>query len=112
MKNFIIIVLVIIVAILAVHVYRSKTPGYSQNTSTTTNQNRYMDIQSYIKSDITNLSSIKASLGGTFYVTKVETQNGKGVVEYEDGHNAYTADFKYTVDENGKPNVTSFVVRK
>lgn len=74
-------------------------------------QGRYMDVESYVKNSISTLSPVKEQLGGTFYVTKITTKDGKGVVEYEDGHNAYTASFTYSVGEEGKPLVTNFVVR-
>ncbi len=70
-----------------------------------------MDIESYVKNDISNLSPVKEQLGGTFYVTEIETNNGAGTVSYEDGHNAYTADFTYTISDDGKPTITNFTVR-
>ncbi|MBU1292862.1 hypothetical protein KJ819_02210 [Patescibacteria group bacterium] len=72
---------------------------------------RYMDIESYVKTSISELSPTKEQVGGTFFVTKIETSGGTGVVEYEDGHNAYTADFTYTISEEGKSEITSFIVR-
>lgn len=72
---------------------------------------RYMDIESYVKNDISNLSPVKEQLGGTFYVTEIETEDGAGAVSYEDGHNAYTADFTYTIAADGKPTITNFTVR-
>lgn len=100
--------------------YRSQEPAApavseslppAPQPATTTEPARYMDIDSYVKSNISGLSSIKEQLGGTFFVTKIESGDGKGVVEYEDGHNAYTADFTYTVAEDGKPSIDSFVLR-
>lgn len=73
---------------------------------------RYMDIETYVTRNISTVSPVKEQLGGTFYVTKIETREGKGVVEYEDGHNAYTADFTYTIEDTGKPSLTSFTVRE
>ena len=72
---------------------------------------RYMDIESYVKNDISTLSPVKEQLGGTFYVTEIETKDGTGTVSYEDGHNAYTADFTYTVADDGKPTITNFTIR-
>jgi hypothetical protein len=85
-----------------------------------------MDIESYVKNNISELSPIKEQLGGTFYVTAIEVKDvalggiaqgtsareGSGTVSYEDGHNAYTADFKYMVSEEGKPTVKYFRVRE
>ncbi len=73
---------------------------------------RYMDINAYVQNNISTLSPVKEQVGGTFYVTKIATADGSGVVEYEDGHNAYTADFSYVIEEDGKPTVSSFVVRE
>lgn len=75
-------------------------------------QGRYMDIETYVKTAISDLSPIKETVGGKFYVTSIETNNGKGVVSYEDGHNAYTADFTYSVNAEGKPTIVDFIVRK
>lgn len=80
-------------------------------TSTTTSQGRYMAIEDYVRLNISLLSPVKEQLGGTFYVTSIETHGGTGTVSYEDGHNAYTADFTYTVDDDGRPAVASFKVR-
>ncbi|KND47480.1 MAG: hypothetical protein AB199_03560 [Parcubacteria bacterium C7867-004] len=72
---------------------------------------RYMDIESYVRNSISELSPIKEQLGGTFYVTKIEMSEGMGLVEYEDGHNAYVADFTYSVAEDGKPTILTFTIR-
>jgi len=65
-------------------------------------------INQYIADNISRLAPEPAQLGGTFYVTSIEATDGKGVVSYEDGHNAYTADFTYTIDPIS---ITSFVLR-
>src|SRR5262245_19717456 len=59
---------------------------------------RVMSIESYVSTHIADLSPEKAVLGGTFYVTSIKADSGSGVVSYEDGHVAYTADFTYTTD--------------
>lgn len=73
---------------------------------------RYMDIETYVRTNISALSPIKEQLGGTYYVTDIATRDGTGVVSYEDGHNAYIADFSYTIEEDGRPVVTSFTPRE
>ena len=83
--------------------------AYSNKSSETP---RYMSIENYVKTDISTLSPIKEVLGGKFYVTKIETHGGSGTVEYEDGHNAYTADFTYTINDEGKSSIETFVLRK
>ncbi len=65
-------------------------------------------VESYVKGNISELSPVKASLGGTFYVTAFSLQDKKGTVEYEDGHNAYTADFTYSIDKEGKVSIKDF----
>lgn len=70
-----------------------------------------ISIESYVTNNISRLSPVKEELGGTFYVTKIEVHGGTGTVSYEDGHNAYTADFTYTLNENGAPSVEAFKVR-
>lgn len=66
----------------------------------------------YVRQNISTLSSIQASLGGTFYVTNIEATSGTGTVKYEDGHMAYIADFTYTKDAAGNMSITSFAIRK
>ena len=68
------------------------------------------DVESYIRATISALSPVKEQLGGTFFVTKIEVGDGAGVVEYEDGHNAYVADFAYSGSGN-TVTVDSFVIR-
>lgn len=79
---------------------------YTQNQT-----GRYVDIETYVRTSISELSPTKEQLGGTFYVTEIESSEGTGTVSYEDGHNAYTADFTYHVTTGGQPIVDSFVIR-
>jgi hypothetical protein len=79
---------------------------------TTDTPGRYMDIKSYVRTNISELSPTKEQVGGTFFVTDIETADGKGVVSYEDGHNAYTADFSYHATAEGQPIVDSFTIRQ
>jgi hypothetical protein len=66
----------------------------------------------YLREKISELSPKKESLGGKFYITALEAHGGAGTVSYEDGHSAYTADFKYSVDSKGKISVTNFKIRE
>lgn len=70
-----------------------------------------MSIEDYVKANISELSPVKEQVGGTFYVTAIEASGGVGTVSYEDGHNAYAADFAYVIDAAGRPSVTSFTIR-
>lgn len=79
------------------------------------NSDRSVSPSEYVKRNITGLSGeagIVASLGGTFQVTKIEAANGKGTVSYEDGHNAYSAEFAYAVDKKGLVSITAFSIKK
>ncbi len=69
-------------------------------------------VESYVREHIGNLAPEKEQLGGTFFVTKIETNDGIGTVEYEDGHNGYTADFTHAIDQSGIVTINSFVLRK
>lgn len=74
---------------------------------------RAMSIEEYVRQNISELSPEPEVLGGTYYVTEIEAANGKGVVSYEDGHVAYTADFTYSIEPtNGAITINSFVVRE
>jgi hypothetical protein len=77
-----------------------------------TQEGRVMAIEDYVRLNISELSPVKEVLGGTFYVTDVEAEDGKGEVSYEDGHNAYTADFTYSQAKDGRARVETFKVRK
>lgn len=66
------------------------------------------DIEQYVRDNISTLSPEPEVLGGTYYVTSIEAKDGNGVVSYEDGHNAYTADFTYTINPLS---IDSFVIR-
>jgi hypothetical protein len=70
-----------------------------------------MTIEQYVTKNISAISPVKEQLGGTFYITDIETHGRSGAVKYEDGHNAYIADFTYTIDERGMPTIDTFAVR-
>jgi hypothetical protein len=70
-----------------------------------------MSIESYVAQNISSLSPEKEVLGGAFYVTDIRAADGAGVVAYEDGHNAYTADFTYTMSDTHGIDIISFEVR-
>ncbi len=82
-------------------------PTATTTTSTTTNVN----IEDFVSQNISNLSPIKEQVGGKFYVTSITANGGTGTVEFEDGHNAYIADFTYQTDIAGKVSVLSFKLR-
>lgn len=107
---------VILVAFFAiVYAIRQSAPVVSEpkRTATTTEQGgtRVMSIESYVTQNISELSPIKAPVGGTYYVTEIEADEGKGVVKYEDGHYAFVADFTYSLDVDTGITINSFVIR-
>ena len=76
---------------------------------------RSVPIEEYVKRNISGLSAeagFPEVARGSFSITKIEVKGGKGTVSYEDGHNAYIADFTYTKDKKGLVSVTGFTVRK
>ncbi len=82
------------------------------STEVTPEQTSTESIEEYVRKNISTLSPEPEVLGGTFYVTSIEASNGSGVVSYEDGHVAFTADFTYATNESGAVSVDSFVVRQ
>jgi hypothetical protein len=70
-------------------------------------------IIEYLKKNISALSPEKEVLGGTFYVTKfTPTNNNSGIVEYEDGHNAYKGRISYSFDDAGGIRINLFEIIK
>lgn len=66
----------------------------------------------YVREHISELSPRDEVLGGIFFVTSVTAHtDGTGVVEYEDGHNAFVADFTFTTEDD-VVEITSFEVRE
>lgn len=92
-----------IIAIAAIGALLYVTPARAPISSQT--------VEEYVAKNISALSPVKEDVGGTFYVTQIEVREWKGVVSYEDGHNAYTADFEYEIDAVGAPRVSTFVIR-
>lgn len=71
--------------------------------------------EEYITAHLSDLAPEKASLGGTFYVTKISSTKQadgaiSGDVEYEDGHMAYAAHYILKI-ENGSYVVQSFKLK-
>lgn len=58
-------------------------------------------VEGYLKENISELSPVKAVLGGTWYVisSTVNLQNNSGTVMYEDGHVQEKRNFTYTTDD-------------
>jgi len=113
-RILIIAVTIAILAIFAYAIYQNTTaePDISPSPHEAINA-RADAIESYIRTNLTELSPVEPSMGGTFYVTRIRLLDGEGTVNYEDGHMAYTADFTYTVSEDNRTiEVTSFTLRE
>lgn len=106
MTRLITIVVLVLIAILAL----SFMPPPAQAPSEPLPPGRDTAVELLITENIQTLSPEPSVLGGTYYVTEVWAEGGTGVVSYEDGHVAHTADFTYTTDGNNT--ITSFVIRK
>jgi hypothetical protein len=111
MKKIIIalIGIVVIVGIIYSLTFREEVVQGVDQSST---QNRVMSVENYVTLYISELSPVPEELGGRFYVTYITAGGGKGTVHYEDGHNAYIADFTYSIEDNEAIKMESFAVRK
>lgn len=121
MQKNIIIVSVGILAVTAVGLYVS-----AKSATTTEDENvvekklqdaprgKIMSVEAYVTQNISTLSPAKETMGGTFYVTEIEVEpeNKTGSVKYEDGHNAFVADFSYTASDRTGISIDSFVIRQ
>ncbi|HVU06894.1 MAG TPA: hypothetical protein VHE10_03875 [Candidatus Paceibacterota bacterium] len=81
------------------------------DSTLSTSSAKAMPIEDYVKLYISELSPVKETLGGRFSVTDIEARGGAGTVSYEDGHNAYVADFTYSISDIGGVDVNSFALR-
>lgn len=110
MKTLISVLILILVAWGIYAVAKNYQTSMETGTSSaTTTQN--LSVEEYVKQHISTLSPASSTLGGTFYVTSIETHGGAGTVHYEDGHNAYIGDFTYDISASGTPSVKTFVIR-
>lgn len=114
MTRFLIGILVIITIVVGGYfVFGKNTTLDTETSDTEAPQIKLMSVERYVTENISALSPIKASMGGTFYVTEinVDPASRSGHVKYEDGHMAYEADFTYTSSDQSGHTITSFVVR-
>lgn len=110
-NKYFIIVAVLVFALVAVFIYANTAEAPTvDNTDEQPSQGRVMDIETYVRQNISQLSPEPAVLGGTFYVTSIEAADGRGRVEYEDGHIALVADFTYTINPDTGITITSFTI--
>lgn len=109
-KTFLLLILLILLLGVASSI-KNQRQNQSNKTPVSTSVTHRSVVENYIRQNISKLSPEKEVLGGTFYVTYIEVNDGFGVVAYEDGHIALTADFTYIIDSSGLPNITSFKLR-
>lgn len=98
-----ILITILLAAILGTALYLYRTKNISLQPAT---------VAGYVVGHISELSPVPASLGGTFFVTSISANEGTGIVSYEDGHNAYTADFTYSSHGRDDVQITWFTVRE
>lgn len=72
---------------------------------------RKVSVETYVRQHITELSPVKEVLGGKFYVTEIHASGGRGLVAYEDGHNAYLAEFTYSIRSDVGIIIESFYIK-
>ncbi len=69
-------------------------------------------VRNYLNENLSTLSPEPEVLGGKFFVTNLEFVNEtKAIVEYEDGHNMYVAEFEYEIVEE-ELRVVSFELKE
>lgn len=91
---------------------------HNQNKKDASVINIEQDAKDYITAHISELSPEKEVLGGKFYVTSItsnETADGSvvyGDVSYEDGHNAYSAYYTFTINPDHSLSLKSFEITK
>ena len=73
--------------------------------------NARINVDRYIRENISSLSTEEEILGGKFYVTRVvfETDT-RAIVEYEDGHNALKALVEVYIQSNGDIKLLNFTI--
>ncbi|MFZ2555287.1 MAG: hypothetical protein WAZ27_04765 [Minisyncoccia bacterium] len=110
------VLVIIAVAIGVYFAYAPQNPQLpvAQQETPSAPQGKLMSVESYVTQNISALSPEKETFGGTFFVTEIEVEpdENKGHVKYEDGHNAYEADFTYTSNDRTGHVITSFVIRQ
>lgn len=66
-------------------------------------------VQDYLQKNLSALSPEPEVLGGKFYLTKIVFQdNQTAVIDYEDGHNAFRAELKFSISPYEEVAIESF----
>ncbi len=63
-----------------------------------------VNVEGYLKENISKLSPVKAPVGGTWFVTyiTIDINKNSGVVTYEDGHREEKRNFTYVTEDKGE----------
>ncbi len=86
----------------------TKTPE-SDNNKESIDESRLNTVKNHIRDNISELSPKEEKLGGSFYVTNIEfLDDSSAMVEYEDGHNAYTAKAEFSLTPDEEVTINSF----
>ncbi len=116
-KYSIIILSVFLIIIISIFLYinSKKTEKENENLNTNNNLNEITNTEinklseeeqqavfNYLQDNISEISPEKEVLGGRFYLTSIDFLNEEeAVIEYEDGHIAFSANikFEYTAEK-------------
>jgi hypothetical protein len=107
MKKSLLIIAIIVIIIGVLYFINKKeaiAPAVVPPVVTDTNLAEKVNVESYLRANISKLSPIKAVLGGTWYVVSdtVDLVKNSGTVVYEDGHIQEVKNFSYTTNEKGE----------
>lgn len=70
-------------------------------------------VETYIQDHVSEFSPEKEVLGGKFYITKITfLSSARAEVEYEDGHNAFTANVDFYADFNNTVQILNWQIVK
>ncbi len=104
------VVVIILITVFGYGLFKFSDFGNKSETLETMPLENPDSVIGYINKNISKLSPEKETQGGTFYLTNITADAGTGTVSYEDGHNAYTADFTYEFSDSGEVTITSFEI--
>lgn len=105
-KNFLILLVMVIFIWLGVFIIKDKNKKINDYDT-----NSIELVNNYIRKNISEISPQKEVLGGKFYITDLQiSSDGKGFVEYEDGHILVKATFEYSIDKSNQIKIFNFKI--
>lgn len=111
----VILTVVIASAVIVGGAYAVKTwqgqerPGETESPQGGTDTSWQTLVGDHIRNNISELSPKEEVLGGTFHVTSINfSGTSSAIVEYEDGHQAHTAQAEFNVTPEEEVTITSF----